>query len=127
VHFEEGSCSERIACERGSGSRQLHSARRVLDDPYGHLSCVWLSDGRSRPLCELPTRGNALTILRSAATAGAEPIIFGANQLRPVWFRRTPHPKYKWLWQVQCGVRRPRFIKRSRIATLLGAGSDRRD
>jgi hypothetical protein len=69
----EGSCSERIACDRGSGSRQLHSARRLLDDPYGHLSRVWLSHGRSRGLCELPSRGTALILLRSAATAGAEP------------------------------------------------------
>ena len=61
----EGSGSERIACERGSGSRQLRSARRLLDDPYGHLSRVWLSDGRSGPLCVLPSRGNALTRMRS--------------------------------------------------------------
>jgi hypothetical protein len=67
----EGSCSERIACERGSGRRQLRSARRLLDDPYGHLSRVWLSDGQSGPLCELPSRGSALTLSRSAATAGA--------------------------------------------------------
>jgi hypothetical protein len=87
----EGRCSERIGCERGVGSRKLGRARSGLDDPYGHLSRLRLSDGRSGPVCVLPSRGSALAPLRPAATAVAGPNPFGANhQQRPVRLRDGP-------------------------------------
>jgi hypothetical protein len=90
----EGACSERPACERGFGSRQLDCARRGLDDQYGHLSRLRLSEGRPGPMCVLPSRASALALLRPAATAGRRSHSIRSESIISYGMYRFAMPRY---------------------------------